>query len=136
MTFTKKALKQLINDKFGGIKRFCDVANLEKKDYQLIKRLVAEGIKDTETEKTKRCIYYNIAYKTMDRYLDNEITQDNRKWIRTALKSLYKGVDGFSRQYPQISKSTIRDIIDGRTIKKTQAYNVLLETLKEEINEG
>lgn len=133
MTVSKEALKTIIKEKFGSAKRFCAVTNIPD-EYQLLRRLIAPNIKNTETEKKKRIELYNLAAKTSNKVLDNEITKDERLWLRKVIKTIFSGVDGFSRKYPQLPKTTVKDIIDGRTKKKTQAYDVLVATLNEELN--
>lgn len=133
MIISNLKLKETIRYKFRTIKRFCIIAGIEDK-YDYVRSLTANCFKDTESRRRNRLVYYSLALSTANKLLEDEISNDHREWIKKVIKSLYGSVVEFNNKYPQIPLTTLRDIIDGRTMTKTQAFDVLIETLKEDLD--
>ena len=121
-----------VKDKFRSVRRFCRVADIEDK-WPRVKVLLAPCFPETKKRREERQVYYDLAMQTDNRVLDNEIPNEDRKWLKDAVNSLYGSAYKFNLEYPQIPQSTVLDILSGRTKTKTQAYEVLMKTVIEDL---
>jgi len=121
-----------VKSKFGSVRRFCILAGIEDK-WPRLRVLLAQCYKDTPKRAEERKEYYNIAMRTSNKLLDNEIPTEDRKWLNEAFKTVYGGVSNFVDKYPHMPKPTVRALLNGRTKTKTQAYETLMQTVIEDL---
>ena len=133
MTINREQLKDLIISKFGSLRRFCDLTE-PSYNYNMLRQILTKNNESVAWKLRARKETYNIARRTSDRVLKDEISRKDREWLKQAIKHLYGSVNGFNREYPQMPVTTVRDIIDGRTKKTSQDYMVLVETVSEDLD--
>ena len=126
---TIEQFNEEITDKFGSVRHFCILAGVNN---NTVKQLTAPSLEDTDRKKRRRTELAELARNTEHTPLHEIISEKERKSMCTQLNAVYGSAYGFRKKYPQIPKSTLYDILRGRTKTKTQAYRVILATIKKD----
>ncbi len=132
---SRKELKYLIKAKFKSLRRYCDITNQADKYGAL--RILLMDKKEEYTPAQQRDIlrHYRLAMSHSDGVLTDEIGNSDRKWISDAIKTLYGSLAAFCRTFTEIPRSTIRDLINGRTKRKNDAFKKVCQHLMEELQQ-
>ncbi len=126
---TIEQFNKKITDKFGSVRHFCILSGVNN---NTVKQLTAPSLKDTDGKKRRRRELAELARNTEYKPLHEIITEKERKSLCAQLNTVYGSAYKFRKKYPQIPKSTLYDLLRGRTKTKTQAYQVILSTIKED----
>ena len=130
---TRSQLKYLIKEKFKSIRRFCDITGQPNKYASMRFLLMDQSTTYTHGQAREIERNYKLAMSHTDNVLEDEISLSDRKWIKEAVETLYGSLAGFCRDFDKIPRSTIRDLIIGRTKRKNDAFKEVCQHLMEEL---
>jgi hypothetical protein len=128
---SKGQVKALIQSKFESLRRFCYLTG-RASEYGALRVFLnrdAEIIRN-DWQSKKLTELYISAMSTPNDYADDEISRLARRELKERIKAKYGSLSGFLRDYPHFARSTVKDVLNGRTKRKNEVYNRLLIILE------
>lgn len=125
---THSQLKAKIINKFGSIKAFCKVKNLDH--YEVRKFLIRSDRKLTPAKLEAISDFDRIVDNTATRPDPSLITANDRAFIFIQIEKNFGDVQGFVDAFPEFNPNTVYQVINGHRKKKTLIVIDLINTLE------
>jgi len=124
--FNSHKLKSTICQKFGNVKRFCQLSGLS---YQMLSNLINQrysGAKMNEHLDTVE----SLIQTTRNIILDGELTETMREMVRIEILLKFKTIKNFVELHPEYSAAYISAIKNGQKVKIDERVKSLFKVLK------
>ena len=124
--FNSHKLKSTICQKFGNVKRFCQLSGLS---YQMLSNLINQrysGAKMNEHLDTVE----SLIQTTRNIILDGELTETMREMVRIEILLKFKTIKKFVELHPEYSAAYISAIKNGQKVKIDERVKSLFKVLK------
>ena len=124
--FNSHKLKSTICQKFGNVKRFCQLSGLS---YQMLSNLINERYSGAKLNEHLDTVE-SLIQTTRNIILNGELTETMREMVRIEILLKFKTIKKFVELYPEYSAAYISAIKNGQKVKIDERVKSLFKVLK------
>jgi len=124
--FNSHKLKSTICQKFGNVKRFCQLSGLS---YQMLSNLINERYSGAKLNEHLDTVE-SLIKTTRNIILDGELTKTHREMVRIEILLKFKTIKKFVELHPEYSAAYISAIKNGQKVKIDERVKSLFKVLK------